>query len=157
QNVTVPKSLATAQGATTPPINPPHWQEKEPSERRRAVKLLCDFFGLQKTKKPPADDYCALASENRVTQNETENRGSQNEKVFRVGHLIATIPDPQDSRLDYLFDYYLDAMQHALESMDYVLDHYWLPWKKQQNPQSEPPQVITVQLSQVTPSTQTGH
>src|SRR5215813_4528868 len=102
QNVTVPKSLATAQGATTPPINPPHWQEKEPSERRRAVKLLCDFFGLQKTKKPPADDYCALASENRVTQNETENRVTQNEKVFRVGHLIATIPDPQDSRLDYL-------------------------------------------------------
>src|SRR5689334_8641626 len=42
--------------------------------------------------------------------------------------LIATVPDPLDSRFGYNFDSTLDAIQMAIESQGYVLDRYWLPW-----------------------------
>jgi hypothetical protein len=42
--------------------------------------------------------------------------------------LIATVPDPKDSRFGYHFDPTLDAIQSAIAKKDYVPDHYWLPW-----------------------------
>jgi hypothetical protein len=45
-----------------------------------------------------------------------------------VEFLIATVPDPKDSSLGYLFDRYLAAIQRALETAGYVLDRFELPW-----------------------------
>ena len=45
--------------------------------------------------------------------------------------MIATVPDPQDSRLNYLFDQNLDAIQRAVEAAGYVLDRHWLLWEMQ--------------------------
>jgi hypothetical protein len=42
--------------------------------------------------------------------------------------LIATVPDPIDSSLGYLFDRYLVSIQRAMEAADYVLDRFELPW-----------------------------
>ena len=46
---------------------------------------------------------------------------------FRLGVLIATVPDPYDSHLDWSFDAGLEAIRRAFETSDYVVDRFWLP------------------------------
>jgi hypothetical protein len=43
--------------------------------------------------------------------------------------MIAIVPDPVRSRLPLFFDRTIDAIELAAESIDYVSDHYWLPWE----------------------------
>jgi hypothetical protein len=123
--------------------------EKTDAFPNRAAQLLCDFFGLpnrpsdqdQSDQDRDEGDYCLLTwQESTVTHNWA--------KQYHVEHLIATIADPKDSRLDYLFDRNLDAIQRAIEAPEdstveeppsYVLDRSWLPWKRQQNPQNQGP------------------
>src|SRR5215813_15545251 len=82
----------------------------------------------------PGPAYCDLTKQ----ESTVTHKGA---KQFYVEHLIATITDPKDSRLDYLFDRHLDAIQRAIEapegptvagSPSYVLDRSWLPWERQQ-------------------------
>jgi len=47
---------------------------------------------------------------------------------YEVDFLIATIPDPLDSRLPYLFDRNLSSIERAVEADNYVLDRFDLPW-----------------------------
>ena len=42
--------------------------------------------------------------------------------------LIATAPDPIDSRFGYRFDAVIDDIQMAIESLGWNLDRHWLPW-----------------------------
>ncbi len=42
--------------------------------------------------------------------------------------LIATVPDPIDSRFGYRFDSVLDSVQMAVESRGWRFDRSWLPW-----------------------------
>jgi hypothetical protein len=97
------------------------------SERDGAARLLCDFFGLKRT--PPdreRGDYCLLLE-------------GKNPKGYRIEHLIATIPDPRDSHLDYFFDRNLDAMQRAIEVAGYMFDRDRLPWGRSTGSQPESP------------------
>jgi hypothetical protein len=48
---------------------------------------------------------------------------------YSIRFLIATVPDPVDSGLGYLFDQTLAAIQRGLEMDKYVIDQAWLPWK----------------------------
>ena len=41
--------------------------------------------------------------------------------------LIATLPDPVDSHLDWAFDTGLEAIRRAFESSGYVMEGFWLP------------------------------
>ncbi len=41
--------------------------------------------------------------------------------------VIATIPDPFDSHLDWAYDAYLEALRRAFAAAGYVPDRYWLP------------------------------
>jgi hypothetical protein len=45
-----------------------------------------------------------------------------------LGVLIATLPDPTDSHLDWAFDADFEAIVRAYERAGYVMDRYWLPW-----------------------------
>ena len=47
--------------------------------------------------------------------------------TFELGILIATLPDPFDSHLDWSFDADLEAIRRAFETSDYVVDRFWLP------------------------------
>ena len=47
-----------------------------------------------------------------------------------IDYLIATVPDPIDTRLDHEFDRALDAVRRAIESAEYTFDRYWLPWDR---------------------------
>ena len=95
--------------------------------------MLCDFFGAKPDLNPgvlgrnggqtqirpngPQDfdpknlrgDYCRIKSIRDL--NNLEDLAPAD---YKINYLIATVPDPKDSRLDYLFDRYLDAIQRAI-------------------------------------------
>src|SRR5262249_13144672 len=60
---------------------------------------------------------------------------------YQLNSLIATVPDPIDSRFGYWFDLSLEAIQRAVETQGYVLDRYWFPWE--QFRKAEPPKGAT--------------
>jgi hypothetical protein len=49
-------------------------------------------------------------------------------RVFDFDSIIATIPDPIDTSLDFNFDRHVESIQQALATHGYVLDRFWLPW-----------------------------
>ena len=46
---------------------------------------------------------------------------------LRVNTLIASIPDPYDSHLDWSYDAYLESYRQAFAAAGYVPDRFWLP------------------------------
>src|SRR5260221_12421832 len=46
----------------------------------------------------------------------------------RIDAMIAFLPDPLDSHLDYEFDAELAALRQAYEASGYTIDRFWLPW-----------------------------
>ena len=106
-----------------------------------AAKLLCDFFGAkpdldQATQSQNSDhgqaqpnaiqnfdpknlrgDYCRIKSIQGLSK--LEHLAAAD---YKIEYLIATVPDPKDSRLDHLFDRNLDAIQRAIEAADYTFD-----------------------------------
>ncbi len=107
------RASSASSKSETPP--PPRKLEQD-----EAARLLGDFFGLNRL---PSESKQAIY-------------GGSGEK-FQVETLIATVPDPKDSRLDYLFDHHLDAIQRAIEAAGFVLDRHSLPWEKQKAAQSQ--------------------
>src|SRR5579864_2962763 len=45
-----------------------------------------------------------------------------------VRAMIAIVPDPVQSPMQLQFDRSIEAIQLAAESLNYVIDRYWLPW-----------------------------
>src|SRR5262245_9563963 len=102
-----------------------------------AARLLCDFFGLESDQDQNAGlnpqqkseaenrrgDYCRIKSA--LSSKASERLGYE-----EIEYLIATVPDPIDTRLDHLFDRALDAIRRAIGSADYLFDSYWLPWDR---------------------------
>src|SRR5262245_25741778 len=113
---------STAQVAPSPSSTPTPEiaQIAAAPKQSQSTRLLCNFFGLRQ---PASGDYCPLA----------ENPQAQ----YKVEHLIVTIPDPRDSRLDYLFDRHLDAIQRAIEASGYKLDRHFLPWDRARGSQTQ--------------------
>jgi len=52
------------------------------------------------------------------------------EDLHPVRFLIATVPDPIDSHLAPSFDRAVDAIQTGLQEKGYILDRFYLPWKR---------------------------
>jgi len=46
----------------------------------------------------------------------------------QVRAMIAIVPDPVHSHMALVFDRSVEALQLAAQSMNYVIDDYWLPW-----------------------------
>lgn len=133
------QQLQTPTPPPTPTSTPPPGDDRNRLQTESA-RLLCDFFGDYFRQEPNAQpkgfssqidsvnlkgDYCLL-------------RDIKND--FELDFLVATIPDPKDSRLDYLFDRNLDAIQRAIETAEYVLDRHWLPWERAKQPGLTPAQ-----------------
>jgi len=49
---------------------------------------------------------------------------------YSLDFIIATLPDPVDSRLPYFFDSSIDSIQRACEASGYVLDRFDLAWSE---------------------------
>ena len=71
-------------------------------------------------------DYCRIKS----VLNSKASKRPPPSGYDEIEYLIATVPDPKDSRLDHQFDRALDAIRRAIESADYTFDRYWLPWDR---------------------------
>ncbi|MGH9455937.1 MAG: hypothetical protein ACRD2O_18440, partial [Terriglobia bacterium] len=59
-------------------------------------------------------------------------------KGYTLDFIIATVPDPIDSRLPYFFDSFLDSIQRASESAGYLLDRFDLRWTRQSESGKQP-------------------
>jgi len=119
--------------APTPTPTPASGPNQVPGE---AARLLCDFFGLEPDlaglntrQKSEAEnrrgDYCRIKSDSSLKKMESLIP-SGNE----IECLIATVPDPKDTRLDHQFDRALDAIQRAIGTAGYTFDRHWLPWDR---------------------------
>src|SRR5262245_16632961 len=126
-----PQSPAFIQAPPTVTPTPTAGPGRVPGE---AARLLCDFFGLERDQDAGLNpqqksdvenwrgDYCRITS-----------ALSSNASKLGYGdpeYLIATVPDPIDTRLDHQFDRALDAIQRAIGSAGYLFDRYWLPWDR---------------------------
>jgi hypothetical protein len=137
QSSTQPQSPAFIQMVPAATPTPTPGAGRVPGE---AARLLCDFFGLE----PDQDQNAGL---NPQQKSEAENRRGDycriksvlNSKASKrpppsgydeIEYLIATVPDPRETRLDHQFDRALDAIRRALESADYTFDRFWLPWDR---------------------------
>ena len=100
--------------------NAPKIQHKEASpvpkggdplspDKHNANRILSQYFGVP--------DYRTAS----FSPNDARS-------TYCVHFLIATVPDPIDSRLPHLFDRFLGSIERAAEADDYVLDRYDLPW-----------------------------
>ena len=148
QPSTQPQSPALVQMVPLP--TPMPTPEQAPGRvSGEAAKLVCDFFGAkpvsdkgaqvwkkgQKQAPPtvPQDfdpkklrgDYCKVK-----TIPELNGGGKSKLDNYEIEYLIATVPDPRESRLDHQFDRYLDAINRAIEKAGYNFDHCWLPWDR---------------------------
>ncbi|NOT61582.1 MAG: hypothetical protein HOP19_15300 [Acidobacteria bacterium] len=75
------------------------------------ARQLCRFFGLP--------DQCDLRP-----------RAGSIASEYDIEFMIVALPDPRDSRFNYLFDRNLDAIQRAVETAGYVLDRFDFPWQE---------------------------
>ncbi len=92
---------------------------KHPPEVKDPFTLLERFVGATGT--PPADKFKRAEA----IRDELKDLGySRN-----VGVLLATLPDPQDSRFARLFDDMLSAVRIAIERVGYVDDRFFDPWR----------------------------
>lgn len=83
--------------------------EKTKPEKHDANAILSHFFGVK--------DYRQAS----WPQSDFRSR-------YCIDFMIATVPDPIDSRLPYLFDRFLASIQRAAEADHLVLDRYDLAW-----------------------------
>ena len=95
---------AEASGALSGP--PPHANVADALE---ALEPLLRFLNLERTPASLEELAAALGG-------------------YRVTTLIASLPDPTDSRLGYDFDMATEAIQRAIESEGYTLDRFRFPW-----------------------------
>jgi hypothetical protein len=51
---------------------------------------------------------------------------------YRLGFVVATVPDPVESHLDWLFDAEIDALRRAYERSGCLMDGFSLPWNARQ-------------------------
>lgn len=105
----------TSEGPTRQSSTEPTPQEKAQSGEndekwQGGRKLVRDFLGISPNDNQPRPK---------------DDRRSKN----RIGFLVATVPDPIDSGLPYEFDRLLDSIQAALQSRDYILFQFKLPWQ----------------------------
>jgi hypothetical protein len=137
QSSAQPQSPALIQVVPTATPTPTPGPGRVPGE---AARLLCDFFGrepdqyqnpgLNSQQKSENEsrkgDYCRIKS----VLNSKASKRPPPPGYDEIEYLIATVPDPKDTRLDHQFDRALDAIRRALESADYTFDRFWLPWDR---------------------------
>src|SRR3954471_13723172 len=109
------------------------------------VALLSTTAGIKLSREQAADLSSGLAGDSAQTKAlnallsnlSADHCAGQVEDVFaksvpagstEVKFIIATVPDPMDSRLDYTYDRNLDGIQRGLGPSRYTLDRFWLPW-----------------------------
>jgi len=79
---------------------------------------------------PSVKDLIAHFLSSRVGERATPAEMSAS-AAYRIEFLIATVPDPIDSRLPNLFDSFVESIGSATEATGYTLDRFALPWMEE--------------------------
>jgi hypothetical protein len=118
-------ATTAARSKPNPPNSPDETEKTGPSgtsvrtdRESNAAALLYDFMGVDR-------DGCTSCG---APVNCSDPGVPSGEYLLEF--LIATLPDPHESRLSYLFDRNLEAVQRAIELGGYVFDRHDFPWKK---------------------------
>ena len=85
----------------------------------------------KKESPPPPQHSAAMLVENFLHAGSDSDVGwaaDDPRNQYSLDFMIATVPDPVDSRLAYFFDASIDSIQRAFETDNYVLDRFDLPW-----------------------------
>ena len=88
---------------------------------------------------PTAKDLVARFLFSRADEqaNLTDKAGNE---AYGIEFLIATVPDPINSRLPNFFDSFAESIGSAAEAAGYTLDRFALPWmEKSDGDQKSPP------------------
>lgn len=80
--------------------------------------------------RPPdiAQSPSSLRAATAATQNSHSDAPSWDKRLKGAQVLIVTMPDPRDSRLDFLFDSQLTAVQAAVSQAGWTFDSFQFPW-----------------------------
>ncbi len=111
--------------ATTPSLS----AKKAPAESPKPTVKSKELSTLTEINSGVIDllkEFLGIPLKEKTTPTQLQTR-------VQVEWLIATIPDPEQSRLPYYFDAFLDAMQRAIEIKGYVQDRSKLPWRKERS------------------------
>jgi hypothetical protein len=113
-------SAASGRGKTSRSAPPPKQEQASPEQSIDGGPLK------------PLDEYWRVIDPDRGLDGEiakiTALAGRKHKSEIDIEFLIAIVPDPIDSRLAYWFDRAMDAIEDAIESNQWNLDHFWLPW-----------------------------
>ncbi|HSU13119.1 hypothetical protein [Longimicrobium sp.] len=100
-------------------------KDAKPRAYPTGVSLVQEFLRAGKPAEAPADSERSipLAGDSAV-------KSAPVACFPTVGTMVATLPDPVDSHLDWAFDSDYEAIVRAYERMGYVVDRFWLPWSE---------------------------
>jgi len=128
--------------------SPPQPSANEPSDERcpgprEKILAFLETRGAAPATRDPevsatlrAENVSAELRVMPATRQETSpSGGSSKDKGDKVETLIATVPDPVASGLDYQFDLTVDAIQAAAGAVQYSLVTSWLPWGGRDRPE----------------------
>ncbi|MFN8546095.1 MAG: hypothetical protein U0807_18090, partial [Candidatus Binatia bacterium] len=109
-----PGAQAHGPRPTTEPESHASGNRDASAARGRVTDLLEEFFAL-----PPSEDDPQARFD--------RARGTWRERGGAV--LIATLPDPAESKVGYTFDQQVEALESAAAARGYVLNGFRLPWR----------------------------
>lgn len=124
-----PQGATPAAPPAVPPTPPP--QETRVSQPRPAApdpvvtgeQLLREFWGQLPVPRRTGSDTAGAGRDDPVSPLSVKGPFR-----YTLRATIATVPDPVDSRLDWTYDSYVEAIRRAHERAGYVTDRFWLPW-----------------------------
>ncbi|MEJ2009817.1 MAG: hypothetical protein P8Z30_16960, partial [Acidobacteriota bacterium] len=83
------------------------------------------------TKRPPPHSAARLIEDFLHARSDQQNLPAGGwQSKYSLDFMIATVPDPVDSRLPQMFDAAIDSIQRAFEASGYVLDRFDLAWSE---------------------------
>jgi hypothetical protein len=127
--------MKNQEGGTAKPVNHPEEHTTRSSGSQRWQDHLAEFLGEPFSPSPkPRHPLLAFfyAAQVSATTEHSEVSAKLKYALDKYIHsfLIATLPDPVDSRFGYMFDMRVDAIQRAVESRGFVMDRFWFPWEE---------------------------
>ncbi len=96
--------------------------------REHVVQILGEFYGL-----PPEASPAATPPTRRSARSPTPSLALDPIALWKATPdarvLIATVPDPAESKLGFMADRHIDFIEAALGEQGFILDRFWLPWR----------------------------
>lgn len=124
------RDASAVSAASTPKPNEPEAQTLAPTKCNMAPRPLGPL--CEKFEEASLEAISSVGGARKP--DETSDAGAWQKSPWlqaargKTWFLIATVPDPELTRLSLYFDRAMDSVQQAAESVGFYLDRHWLPW-----------------------------